>query len=164
MKTLRIARDLLLVLVAIVSILGATFAVHNQTSFLTVTSRSMEPGIKAGDTLITKKIKNSEIEKGEVAVLPVPNAPTLLYAHRVVDIKKSANSVVVRTKGDANPIADAWSLEIVSPKVPVQIAVLPTSSIFSGPLSRSTILYLLLVSSLVLAFIGIFRLLKYRLQ
>ena len=40
-----------------------------------------------------------------------------------------AGQVVVRTKGDANPVEDPWTLEIESKNAPVVITTLPLSAV-----------------------------------
>lgn len=154
--------DLFLALVALLCIAAAIFSLSNKVSFLTVTTRSMEPAIRAGDIVVTKAIARDIVQKSDVVVLPLPQNPEIFYTHRVIKVTKADNQIVVNTKGDANPIPDAWSLQITSSTIPKEIAVLPTSWIFTGPISRSVIVNLLLISGLMLAFIGVIGLVKRR--
>ena len=162
MKKLRFLKDALLGITTVLCLFGATFAVFEKASFLTVTSRSMEPTFMAGDTVITKKISTDAVNENDILVLPVPQNPQLRYAHRVFQVSQVLGEIIIKTKGDANPQPDAWTLKITSSEIPKEIAVIPTSKIFKGPISRRSILYALLLSGMALAFIGIFRLIKNR--
>ncbi|NCZ73800.1 MAG: signal peptidase I, partial [Actinobacteria bacterium] len=108
MKKLSIAKDVLFLLVA------AIFSVSQKVSLMTVTSRSMEPTLKAGDTVITKKVDVSTVNQGDIIVLPVPLNPTLRYVHRVFEFSKESDEFLIKTKGDANPEPDEWTMEITS--------------------------------------------------
>ena len=160
MRLVRIIRDLLLIMATISSLAFAAFVIVNQSSFLTVTTRSMEPKIKAGDMVVTKRVLSTDLKRGDVVVLPLPEEKTLLYTHRIFEVSKNSGEIIVKTKGDANPQPDSWSMRIISKKVPKEIAVLPTSKIFTGPLNRRWIARLLISLGLTLAFIGLFRSLK----
>ncbi|NDC13303.1 MAG: S26 family signal peptidase, partial [Actinobacteria bacterium] len=85
MKKLSIAKDVLLGISALFLLVAAIFSVSQKVSLLTVTSRSMEPTLKAGDTVITKKVDVSTVNQGDIIVLPVPLNPTLRYVHRVFE-------------------------------------------------------------------------------
>ena len=78
MKKLSIAKDVLLGISALFLLVAAIFSVSQKVSLLTVTSRSMEPTLKAGDTVITKKVDVSTVNQGDVIVLPVPVSYTHL--------------------------------------------------------------------------------------
>ena len=84
MKTLRVIKDATLAVTAIAFVMGAVLSFYFQTSFLTVTSRSMEPTINAGDMVLTRQIPAKEIRTRDVVILPVPDAPGFNYSHRVV--------------------------------------------------------------------------------
>lgn len=131
-----------------------------QTSFLTITSRSMEPTIQAGDMVLTRQISTQEIRSRDVVILPVPDALGVNYSHRVVSVRKAENSVAVTTKGDANPKPDSWELNITSSEVPKVMAVIPTAFIFDGPIERKWIFYGLFYGGALLALYGAVRLLK----
>ncbi|NDI24899.1 MAG: S26 family signal peptidase, partial [Actinobacteria bacterium] len=90
MKKLSIAKDVLLGISALFLLVAAIFSVSQKVSLLTVTSRSMEPTLKAGDTVITKKVDVSTVNQGDIIVLPVPLNPTLRYVHRVFEFSKES--------------------------------------------------------------------------
>ena len=116
---------------AFVTFIGATASIYFQSSFLVVTSRSMEPTIKAGDTILVRPINSFAVKQKDVVVLPVPDAPGVRYAHRVIAVSQELNGVVMKTQGDANPNPDAWSIEVTDKKVPKVVAILPTSIFFA---------------------------------
>ena len=63
MKTLKIAKDITLIVSAIGFALAAVLSFYFQTSFQTVTSRSMTPAIKAGDMVVTRQVPHKNFER-----------------------------------------------------------------------------------------------------
>ena len=141
MKPIRVFRDVVLALTAVSLAIAAGLSIYFQLSFLTITSRSMEPTISAGDMVLTRPIPVAEIRSRDVVVLPVPDVEGLRYSHRVMSVTREFDDVVVTTKGDANPKPDAWTLQITSQEVPKVIAVIPTAPILNGPIERKWIYY-----------------------
>ena len=160
MKIVRFIKDITLAVSAIGFALAAIFSFYFQTSFQTVTSRSMEPTFKAGDMVLTRQVPTSAIQARDVVILPVPDAPGLIYSHRVIAIKKDPKEVIVTTKGDANPKPDSWELRLTSEKVPKVMAVIPTALIFNGPIERKWIYYGLFYGGALLGIYGSWRLLR----
>jgi signal peptidase I len=160
LKPLRFFGDIVLYLLAFTFTVTALLFFYYQCSLLTVTSRSMEPTIKAGDTVLTIQIPTSQIQKNDVLVLPLPEISTLRYAHRVIEVSNEAQEVIVRTKGDSNPIPDKWALELISKQVPKVVAVIPTSPILNGPVERRTIYLGLQGTAILLALLGLARLFR----
>ncbi len=160
MKTLRVIKDVTLAVTAIAFVMGAVLSFYFQTSLLTVTSRSMEPTISAGDMVLTRQFPAKEIRARDVVILPVPDAPGFNYSHRVIAIKTEKDGVVVTTKGDGNPKPDSWELMITSKEVPKVISVIPTAIIFDGPIERKWIYYGLFYGGAVLGLYGSWRLVK----
>lgn len=160
MKLRKVIGDALLILLTIVIVPSAVLAVYSKASFLTVTSRSMEPTIAAGDTLITRQVPRVEVAPREIIVLPVPDNPALRYAHRVVSARNEASGTIVKTKGDANPSLDSWTMRITSDDVPRVIGVIPTSAIFRGPISRPSVFIGLLSLGALLLVLAIVRLIR----
>ena len=68
------------------------------------------------------------------------------YSHRVIMIDKNQRGrVVVKTKGDANPIPDDSKFEITSKKLPVSLLVIPLSKVSDfAPDGRTLALLLIL--------------------
>ncbi|WP_062521353.1 signal peptidase I [Demequina silvatica] len=72
---------------------------------LIVVSGSMEPAIAAGDLIIDRPIRASELEVGDIATLPSSDG-TSLVTHRVVWIDPVGEDRLVGMQGDANASAD----------------------------------------------------------
>ena len=125
----------LLWLIAVITTSAAIFIVMNNIHFTRVLSGSMAPEFHTGDTLMVKPVPKRELQIGQVAVLPSQDDDSQ-FAHRIISVKKSGPEVFVKTKGDANSVADPWTLRIISAKVPIVVAVLPTKDI---PIPESTL-------------------------
>ncbi len=80
-----------------------------------VLSGSMRPDFPIGGVLITQRVPTSSLRVGDVAVLHPPGNPGITYIHRIVWIEHRGSQTLVRTKGDANPIADPWTARIDGP-------------------------------------------------
>ncbi len=131
MRFRKVVFDFVFAFCAAISLFGAAAFVYFQSSLLVVTSRSMEPTFKAGDTLLTTSIPTSKIGKSDVLVLPVPNLEGLRFSHRVIEVSRELTGTVIKTQGDANPTPDSWTLNITDQQVPRVVAVIPTSFIFA---------------------------------
>ena len=160
MRAFKVMSDVVIAVLALVFVTAAVFSFHFQTSFLTITSISMEPTIKAGDMVVTKQISTKEIKVRDVIVLPLPDVEGLRFSHRVVSVRNQADDVVVKTKGDGNPNPDSWELLIEGEEVPKVMAVIPTAPILNGPIERKWIYYGLLYGGAILGLYGSWRLLK----
>lgn len=124
--------NLSLTLITIFSIFGSYWSLSNQLKFVHILSDSMSPIINRGDVVFIKSIPTESLQVGEIAVLPDLKEHGVFYAHRIIKLSRNAiGQVIVRTKGDANPIADDWELAITSPKTPVYIWGLSLSKIFN---------------------------------
>lgn len=69
-----------------------------------VLSGSMEPKIKVGDLVIAKKIDPSKIKEGDVITYKIKD--TTYVTHRVIEVLNNNNSILFKTKGDANNVED----------------------------------------------------------
>jgi signal peptidase I len=162
MKLKRKLVDIFLIAITVLSITGAITAVNLQSSFITVVSASMEPTISPGDTLLIRYVNRYEIEKNDIVVLPVPTNKSLRYSHRVLEVARELNSVVLQTKGDANPNPDKWLIRVNSEKTPRVVAIIPTSFIFGGAIERKWMIYALFGLAALLSLIAASRLLRGR--
>ena len=87
----------------------------------------MAPSIHRGDALVFRAQPTTNVERGQILLLPLADGSGASYVHRVIEKKIQPNSSVeVRTKGDANPEVDNWRITITSSEVPVYVATLPT--------------------------------------
>lgn len=102
----------LLIIIIILSIIGniKNAKSNNKINYIlkyipmNVLTGSMEPYIKPGDMIISKKINSENIVKGDVVTYKTNNKN--LVTHRVMEIIKDGNTIFFKTKGDANNIAD----------------------------------------------------------
>lgn len=162
MKVKKGITDLLLAICTISLASFAVFAIQNQVSFAMVTSRSMEPTIKAGDIVISKQVQKTDIKRGDVLILSLPQNQKLKYMHRVIEVNDEENRTTIRTKGDSNPIPDKWLIEVLSPEVPKVFTVLKAGFVFNGPVDRETIFVGLIAGAVLLILLAIRRLLSPR--
>jgi len=123
----------LLALTAIACLGTAILVTVGHVTTTRVLTGSMAPRLHRGDVLVIKQVSTNDLKVGQVVLLPMPSAGGTLYAHRLVSVTRSDGTVVVRTKGDANPVEDPWTLNIESNKTPVAIATLPLSAV---PIAR----------------------------
>ena len=79
--------------------------------FAIVTSGSMEPSFKKGDLVFMQNVL-VQPEVGDIIIFPEPSgnivgSDTVTVTHRIVGISGDD----IKTKGDANPIADSWTVD-----------------------------------------------------
>ncbi len=73
---------------------------------ISILSNSMSPTYARGDVLIFKKLTLNELEKIPINSIIVYTIRNQNIAHRVVDIVEKNNTILYRTKGDNNNVAD----------------------------------------------------------
>ena len=73
----------------------------------TVLSGSMRPTVSPGDLAITQGVPMDSLRVGDVVVFTPPNE-TQAVIHRIA----SREGDVITTKGDANSVADPWSVTL----------------------------------------------------
>lgn len=81
---------------------------------LPVLSGSMSPGMPTGSIAIAQREPIGDLQLHDIAVFHPPSSPRVIYMHRVIQLKHASGQVLVRTKGDANPVPDPWTLHITS--------------------------------------------------
>ncbi len=111
-----------------VALLVAVVHIH----FMRVISPSMEPAVRVGNVVVLKPISTMNLVEGQVVILPVPDEGGVMYAHRLISVREVDGKVVVTTKGDANPAADPWELQIESASVPLVVGQIPVPGVFAG--------------------------------
>lgn len=89
-----------------------------------VVSDSMAPTYHRGDLVLTRLVDASALQVGDVPVI-VPPGESGSYVHRVVGLDRSTGAPVLRTRGDANSVDDAWSARLTTTQVPIVIGVTP---------------------------------------
>lgn len=68
-----------------------------------ITSNSMEPTIKKGDVLITKKISENNIKIDDIVTFKKNEE---IITHRIAEIEETSEGKIYKTKGDNNNIED----------------------------------------------------------
>lgn len=89
-----------------------------------VLTGSMRPTYGPGDAVVTRPVPVGAVHPGMIVVVTPPgqSAP---YAHRVVAVRHAGGEPVISTKGDANPVADAWQTDLAGPRVAEVVGVVP---------------------------------------
>lgn len=154
MRAWQVIKDLLLAVVAIALVVTAILAVHLQVGVIAITSESMAPTLRTGDTALTMQVSRHKVEEGDILVLPHPEDASFYYAHRVVAVDQAVNRVRIETKGDANPIKDSWTLELKSDEVPRVAFTMATSRLPLDLATRARLsqgLFLVAVFALVMS-------------
>ena len=75
--------------------------------FAVVLSGSMRPGIQPGDVEILQQEPVSDLAVGQIVAFHPPGN-TALVSHRVIAVIRQDGRLSIRTKGDANDVADPW--------------------------------------------------------
>ena len=128
----RVVRDTALVLSVLATIGVALLVTVVHIHFMRVISPSMEPAVRVGNVVVLKPISTTNLVEGQVVILPVPDEGGVSYAHRLTSVREVDGKMVVTTKGDANPAADPWELQIESASVPLVVGQIPVPGVFAG--------------------------------
>lgn len=132
--------------VAIVGAIGVAIAVQVFGFQITrVLSPSMVPTFDPGDMVIIRPVTTTDLQVGDIPMLPDADDPESQYVHRIIQTSARGSEVWVVTQGDANQAPDAPKT-IVSEQVPVVVATIPLSKIPTIALSWNLALGLLVVA------------------
>jgi signal peptidase len=77
-----------------------------------VYSGSMQPKIPVGGLVLDRAILAKEVRVGDVITFTDPYVKGRLVTHRVIDILQTPRGLAYRTKGDANPGRDPWTIRL----------------------------------------------------
>lgn len=91
---------------------------------LAVRSGSMAPHLPTGSLIVMSHHDRAEVHVGDVVTFRQPGSPDRLVTHRVASIETVGAVPYLRTKGDANGVADAWHVPITAVEGHV-VATLP---------------------------------------
>ena len=72
----------------------------------------MVPTLRIGSIALDRPVPARSVRVGDVVTFSDPYVPNRLVTHRVVRIFHTANGVAYRTKGDANPSRDPWTIRL----------------------------------------------------
>jgi signal peptidase I len=77
---------------------------------LVVRSGSMAPAIRSGDVVVTRLVRPSSVEPGDVVTFRDPSRHGDLVTHRVVQVRREGDRLAFVTRGDANNGEERWSI------------------------------------------------------
>lgn len=77
---------------------------------LAVLSGSMAPTLATGDEVVVRPVAPTGLRVGDVVTFKDPSRGHRLVTHRVRDIRITADTVHVVTRGDANDASERWSV------------------------------------------------------
>lgn len=77
-----------------------------------VYSGSMQPSIPVGGLAVDRAIAARDVRVGDVITFTDPYVKGRLVTHRVIDILQTPQGLAYRTKGDANPGRDPWTIRL----------------------------------------------------
>jgi signal peptidase I len=150
---------LLLIAAAAASVSAMVIVMTQHLGFAPVLSPSMEPTFHPGDLVITRPEPATDVKVGQVIALPVPDAPSQRYVHRVISVEMKEGRPLVRTKGDANPAPETFSLRIDSPTVPRVVTTVPYLGRLSVLLQHSTLRLTVMAVTVIAILIAAWRML-----
>jgi signal peptidase I len=77
-----------------------------------VYSGSMTPTIAVGGLAVDRTISAKDVRVGDVITFNDPYVKGRMVTHRVVAIIPTSHGLAYRTKGDANPSRDPWTIRL----------------------------------------------------
>jgi signal peptidase I len=92
-----------LIVLAVASLLGGY-------TVLIERSDSMRPALTAGDLLVTRRVRPSQVRVGDIITFKEPSRPGILLTHRVTELARQGEHYSVVTRGDANTGSERWSM------------------------------------------------------
>lgn len=105
-----------------------------------IISGSMEPNLQIGDMVIVKKVKQNELNKGDIISFRQGQS---IITHRIVEIIENDGQIVYKTKGDNNNAEDSGNVlyEMIEGKVVKQISKVGKIAIILQ--RRNTIIFII---------------------
>ena len=123
----RLAMAPIWVLVTVLLLGSLGVAVVQRTGaaqLLTVVSGSMRPTLPLGSLVVVVPRDAAAVRVGDVITFSPPGENRTV-THRVVDVQGSGTELRVHTRGDANPVADPWTLTFPTRRTWVVVADAP---------------------------------------
>ena len=88
---------------------GLTFALGTSSPAYVVSSGSMIPTLNVGDIIVVKdKGTFRTLQVGDIIVFKSPTGDGRVIVHRIYSLSADQYGVAIYTKGDNNPVPDAW--------------------------------------------------------
>jgi signal peptidase len=92
-----------------------------------VYSGSMVPQLPVGSIAIDRPVAASSVKVGDVVSFADPYVRGRLVTHRIIRIFRTDHGLAYRTKGDANPARDPWTISL-----PAQVGRVEASIPWAG--------------------------------
>jgi signal peptidase I len=77
---------------------------------LTVLSGSMEPTLRTGDVVVSKRVSPTDVRPGDIVTFHDPERGGALVTHRVRAMRVHGRKVDFVTRGDANNASERWTV------------------------------------------------------
>ncbi len=91
-----------------------------------ILSGSMRPGFPVGGVAVAERVPMHDLALGDVILFQDPRQHSREMVHRVIQLSESARGYpVIRTKGDANSIADPWVVTLHGQSIDVVQFTIP---------------------------------------
>ena len=120
-----------------------------------VLTGSMRPGIQPGDLVLVVPEPVSSVRVGQIIDFQPPGEGGAAVTHRVIRVDPGSDGVIIRTKGDANNVADPWHSRLDGTRAWRVRAVVPKLGYLAvaehNPMVRLVVEGLLLVGGIMLA-------------
>ncbi len=136
---------------ALVAIAGRTGGIGGYRMYAVATG-SMEPALPVGSLLLVRTVPIETIRAGDVVTFQEPGRPGVTVTHRVAAVGPSG---ALRTKGDANPVADPWQVDGTGISGRVVGHMAKAGTVITLLSSKTGIFWLVLVPLFVLVFLDI---------
>jgi signal peptidase len=100
--------------IGIVVALGALVTVPRAVGItpFTVLTGSMQPAFDPGDVVLSERRSPLDVRPGEVVTFHDPSRDGELVTHRVESMRRNDAMMSFVTKGDANDVAERWSVPV----------------------------------------------------
>lgn len=110
-RRVTVSTALLVLLGSFVALVGVA-VLSGSWQIRPVLSGSMRPGLAVGGVAVTQRVPLSDIKVRDAIVFHKPTDPAEMVMHRVITLRHTGSTYTVKTQGDANAVADPWTLEL----------------------------------------------------
>lgn len=157
----RVASQAALAAVTLTVALTVAGALLRTWGLVPVLTGSMRPGIQPGDLVLVTPEPVGAVRPGQVLDFQPPGEGGATVVHRVVSVTPGADGPVIRTKGDANNVADSWKARLGGTRAWRVRAVIPKLGYLSvaehNPTTRLGVEAVLLAGGIAMALSVIWR-------
>ena len=111
----RLGRTTVQGILAVVGVVVALTVVGTLTGrwgLVPVLTGSMRPGIEPGDLVLVTPEPFAAVRVGQILDFQPPGEGGATVVHRIVSATRRPTGPVIRTKGDANNVADPWKAQL----------------------------------------------------